>query len=281
MLRYWFKISFFCLLFSIVIGCEGQSTGNIKGHLIIIGGGNPRPDTIMQKFIDLAGGRDARIAIIPMASEVYLESGEELEKEFLERGVKKVRVFYILDSLGANADSTIDSLNTYTGFYFGGGDQSRLTTIFRRSRSLALFHQKYADGAVVGGTSAGAAIMSKIMITGEGSWNVLERDSVDAIEGFGFLTTAIIDQHFVERSRFNRLLALVIQHRQMGIGIDEQTAIWVKPNGEAKVMGNRVVLVLNPRQAIYPDSVQSNLLIARNIQLNVYHAGDIFQINSP
>jgi cyanophycinase len=272
-------LSFFFTI--VVIGCEGNSTGNIKGNLIIIGGGSPRPAAAMQKFIELAGGRDAQIAIIPMASEYYLESGQDYEKEFRESGVKKAKAFYILDSLSANADSTVDSLKLYTGFYFGGGDQNRLTNIFRNSKSLTVFRQRYAEGAVMGGTSAGAAIMSKIMITGEGNWNVLERDSVEAIEGFGFLTTAIIDQHFVQRSRFNRLLSLVIQYQQMGIGIDEKTAIWVKPNGEAEVIGDSVVLVLNPRQASYPDSVPSNLLIAKNLQLNIYHSGETFRINTP
>lgn len=280
MLRHWFGIIVLFLLTLIVIGCEGNSTGNIKGHLIIIGGGSPRSAAAMHKFIELAGGRDARIAIIPMASEVYLESGQDYEKEFRESGVKKAKAFYILDSLNANANSTVDSLKLYTGFYFGGGDQSRLTTIFRNSRSLAVFQQKYADGAVMGGTSAGAAIMSKIMITGEGNWNVLEKDSVEAIEGFSFLTTAIIDQHFIQRSRFNRLLSLVIQYQQMGIGIDERTAIWVKPNGEAEVMGDNVVVVLNPWQASYPDPVQSDLLTVRNIQLSIYRSGEIFRINS-
>ena len=133
----------------------------------------------------------------------------------------------------------------------------------------------------MGGTSAKAAIMSQIMITGDGNWSVLERDSVEISDGFGFLPTAIIEKHFIQRSRFNRLLSLVIQYQQMGIGIDERTAIWVKPNGEAEVMGDNVVVVLNPCQASYPDSVQSDLLTVRNIQLSIYHSGEIFRINAP
>ena len=279
--KFWIKIGLTFILTAIFLGCEGNTNNTVKGHLIIIGGGSPRPAAAMQKFVELAGGRQAKIAIIPMASEFYLENGQDYEKEFRESGVKKAKAFYLLDSLSANADSTVDSLKSYTGFYFGGGDQSRLTTIFRNSRSLALFKQRYAEGAVMGGTSAGAAIMSKIMITGEGNWNVLEKDSVETIEGFGFLPTAIIDQHFVQRNRFNRLLSLVIQYRQLGVGIDEKTAIWVKPDGEAEVMGNSLVLVLNPRQAAYPDSIHSNLLTAKNIQLNVYQAGETFQIPIP
>jgi cyanophycinase len=279
--RICFRIILSFLFATMVIGCEGNLTSNIKGHLIIIGGGSPRPATAMQKFIELAGGHDAKIAIIPMASEYYQENGQDYEKEFRESGVRKAKAFYILDSLSANADSTADSLKLYTGFYFGGGDQNRLTTIFGNSKSLTAFQQRYAEGAVMGGTSAGAAIMSKIMITGDGNWNVLEKDSVKAIEGFGFLTNAIIDQHFVQRSRFNRLLSLVIQYQQIGIGIDEKTAIWVKPNGEAEVMGDGVVLVLDPRRASYPESIQSNLLIAKNLQLSIYHSGETFQINTP
>ncbi len=261
-----------------VFGCYENSGEKIKGHLIAIGGGSPRPALAMQKFVELAGGESAHIAIIPMASEVYRESGERYEKEFLAMGVKKARAFYIQDRLSANSDSTVDSLRSYSGFFFGGGDQNRLTAIFRHTRALELFQQKYRDGAVMGGTSAGAAILSKIMITGEGNWNVLIEDSTHFDEGFGFISAAIIDQHFTQRERFNRLLSLVIQQRLMGIGVDERTAVWIKPSGEAEVMGECGVVVLDPQAAVYSDV--TNWLSAKNIRLSIYIAGERFQIRS-
>lgn len=269
---------FWLILLIVLSGCNNSSSGKVKGHLIIIGGGSPRPVIAMQKFVELAGGTQARIAIIPMASERYRENGQNYQKEFQALGAKKARAFYILDNQSANSDSTIDSLKSYTGFFFGGGDQNRLLTIFKHTRALQLLQQKYKEGAVMSGTSAGAAIMSKIMITGEGNWSVLKKDSTDFDEGFGFISGAIIDQHFTQRERFNRLLSLVIQHRLMGIGIDERTAIWVKPTGEAEVTGECGVVVLNPQVAVYSPS--ENWLSAKNIHLSIYTSGESFKINS-
>lgn len=259
-------------------GCNDSSTEKIRGHLIIIGGGSPRPALAMQKFVELAGGPQARIAIIPMASEIYRENGQNYQTEFQELGVKKARAFYIQNSQSANSDSTLDSLKSCTGFFFGGGDQNRLVTIFKHTRALQLLQQRYREGAIMGGTSAGAAIMSQIMITGEGNWNVLKKDSTYFDEGFGFISKAIIDQHFTQRERFNRLLTLVIQHRLVGIGIDERTAIWVKPTGEAEVIGECGVVVLDPHAAVYSHS--EKWLSAKNIRLSIYTAGESFKINS-
>jgi len=272
-------IFIFWLMVPIILsGCRHSSSDKVEGHLMIIGGGSPRPVIAMQKFVELAGGPQARIGIIPMASEMYRENGQNYQKEFQALGAKKARAFYIIDNQSANSDSTIDSLNSYTGFFFGGGDQNRLVTIFKHSRALQLLQQKYKEGAVLGGTSAGAAIMSKIMITGEGNWSVLKKDSTDFDEGFGFISEVIIDQHFTQRERFNRLLSLVIQHRLMGIGIDERTAIWVKPTGEAEVIGECGVVVLDPHAAAYSHS--ENWLSAKNIRLSIYTAGESFSIRS-
>ncbi len=269
---------FWLMLLIVLMGCNHSSSEKVKGHLIIIGGGSPRPAIAMQKFVELAGGPQARIAIIPMASEMYRENGLNYEKEFLALSAKKARAFYILDNQNANSDSTIDSLKSYTGFFFGGGDQNRLVTIFKHTRALQILQQKYKEGAVMGGTSAGAAVMSRVMITGEGNWSVLKKDSTDFDEGFGFISGAIIDQHFTQRERFNRLLSLVIQHRLMGIGIDERTAIWVKPTGKAEVMGECGVVVLDPDEAVYSHS--ENWLSAKNIRVSIYTFGESFKVNS-
>jgi len=269
-------VLFIMLLFAFW-GCSRQTDDSVKGNLIIIGGGK-RPAVVMEKFLELAGGQQARIAVIPMASEYYLESGQDYEKELHGMGVAEVKAFYILDSTQANSDSVVQALSRYTGFYFGGGDQNRLTKIFLNTRSMELFHRKYREGAVLGGTSAGAAIMSKIMITGDGNWSVIRKDSVIARPGFGFVDRAIIDQHFVKRSRFNRLLALVIQNKVKGVGIDESTALWVKPGGQVEVMGESCVLLLDPSKAAFPEQPYHDLLTAKGLQLSVLHAGDYFKL---
>lgn len=256
--------------------CE-NSDPIINGHLIIIGGGSPRPPAAMKKFVELAGRAKARIAIIPMASEFYLESGKSYQKEFESLGVAEAKPFYIKDKQAADSDSIVNILNSYSGYFFGGGDQNRLTAIFLHSKSLDLFKRKYQEGAVLGGTSAGAAIMSKNMLTGEGNWTVLQKDSIIYSEGFGFIHEAIIDQHFIECKRFSRLLAATIELRQNGIGIDRETAIWVKPQREVQVFGKGVVIVIQTDQAKFSPGDQEGNLSAQNLVLDIYKGGDSFQ----
>jgi len=265
------------LIISGFIGCLRSGSDEIKGHLIIIGGGKPPPSAI-QNFVELAGGLKAEIAVIPMASSDPKKSGKSLEEEFLELGVGKAESFHIQNCLQANADTVLERLSKASGIYFGGGDQSRLTDIFCDTRCMELFHRMYKNGAVIGGNSAGAAIMSDVMITGEGNWKVLKADSVVTTRGFGFITRAVIDQHFVARNRFNRLLAVSIQKKKMGIGIDENTAIWVKPGRQVEVLGEGTVLIIDPAKADFPVEPHCHLLGVKGLRLSVLHAGDRFTL---
>jgi len=260
----------------ILIGNCHNSQNTRYGHLLIVGGGFERTPDIMKKFVDLAGGTKARIAIITMASEDYLSAGEYYMMEFKALGAQQAKPFYIRDRSAANSDSVVASLEDFTSFFFGGGDQNRLTKIFLYSEALKVMHRKYHSGSVLGGTSAGAAIMSKIMLNGEGNWTILKKDSVNYAEGFGFITGAIIDQHFVERQRFTRLLAACIEQQLTGIGIDRETAIWVKPNREIEVFGKGVVTVIRTEQADFPPVTPEGVLSARNLSLDIYRAGDRF-----
>ncbi|MEJ2635471.1 MAG: cyanophycinase [Calditrichia bacterium] len=265
------------LIFAMGFGCSSDAGRDIKGNLIIIGGGK-RPTAVMEKFMELAGGKDARIAIIPMASEYYQESGPEYEKEFLALGASETKAFYIHDSLEANSDSLVQALSRYSGIYFGGGDQNRLTRIFLHTRCMDLFHRKYKEGAVLAGTSAGAAIMSQIMITGDGNWTVPDKDSVMTSQGFGFVKSAVIDQHFLKRQRLNRLLTVVVDNQIRGIGIDESTALWVKPGGNVEVLGNSVVIVIDPSRAKYPPKPGSRLIGAQDLRMDILRPGDRFRL---
>ena len=257
------------------LNCQTPPSADLHGHLIIIGGGK-RPVEIMEKFVDLCGGDQANIAIIPNASGYPLEVGAEYEAEFLALGVKSARAFQISSDTLANSDSILNQLKKFSGIFFCGGDQNRLTKIFNGTKCLNYFHAFYKKGGVLGGTSAGAAIMSDLMITGNGNWNVLKRDSVEIVAGFGFVQGMIIDQHFFRRSRINRLLAACLQRRTMGVGIDEATAIWVKPNNEIEALGESVVLQLDCREAKSAPGATDALLTGQDIKLHIYRSGDVF-----
>ncbi|HEY7482177.1 MAG TPA: cyanophycinase [Gemmatimonadales bacterium] len=231
-----------------------------KGSLVIVGGGS-RTDEMMRRFVELAGGHGrARVAVVPMASEEAAASGRELAAELDSLGANTL--VFLVDSSQAESEAAVRRLDSVTGIWFGGGDQARLTRALGGTASLRAMHQRYRDGAVVGGTSAGAAIMSDSMITGNQSppgdttgyygdeFPAIARHRIQVTPGLGFLPEAIVDQHFIRRERHNRLLSAVLERPTLiGVGIDESTALEVGPDGRWKVMGESEVMVYDARQA--------------------------------
>lgn len=233
---------------------DAQST---RGSLVIIGGGR-RSDAILNTFIDLAQGwTGGKIIVFPNASSVPDTSGMEQAEEFRERGAVNVE-WMLVDRAAALRPETAERLNNATGIFFTGGDQARLTRDLLHTPVLDRIRQLYTNGAVVGGTSAGAAVMSEIMLTGDEAINrdsnesfvFMKKGNVVTVEGFGFLTDVIVDQHFVRRKRHNRLLSVVMEHPdKVAAGIDESTALIVHPDGTMEVAGERSVVVYDARQS--------------------------------
>ncbi|MCL4866761.1 MAG: cyanophycinase, partial [Gemmatimonadales bacterium] len=168
---------------------------------------------------------------------------------------------------------------------FNGGVQSRLTAALGGSRFQQGMHAGAQTGAVIGGTSAGAAVMSAVMITGDerrqggsrpvtdDNWLTIEADNVVTTRGFGFLTNAVVDQHFLRRKRYGRLLSLALDHPTLlGVGIDEGTALEVGPDGKWTVRGMSTVLIVDPRRA---DANAAGGTV-RGAALHVLRAGDEF-----
>jgi cyanophycinase len=258
-----------------------------KGHLLIIGGGVRGPE-IMGKFVELAGGARARVAVFPMASSTSAETGRELATEMRGLGIADVRV---LDLTRAQADTpeAVAQLDGVTGVYFAGGDQSRLTAALLGSRVEARLHAIHSEGGVLSGTSAGAAVMSRVMITGEERRPLSKDDAFQTVEagdivtstGFGFLEGAIVDQHFVRRRRHNRLLALVLENpRLVGIGIDEGTAVWVKPDRTFEVLGAGPVVVYDATAADVRRDADGPGLRASGLTLHVLRRGARYDLGT-
>jgi cyanophycinase len=228
-----------------------------RGSLIIVGGGNT-PYTIQKRFVDLAGGAGrAKIAIFPMATTEYDEEAEEVFAEFRVLGADSV--ILNLDREQAQDKSIEAKLAGFTGYWFLGGDQNLLARSLLDTLALRVIERRYEQGAVVGGTSAGAAVMTATMLTGERRTsagrinedpNALAPKSTEVALGFGFLPGAIVDQHFSRRSRDNRLVSAVLDHPNLlGVGIDEETALVVLPDGRWEVMGNGHVKIYDARRA--------------------------------
>jgi cyanophycinase len=260
------------------------ATGQATGSLFIVGGGEQTPGMV-QRFVELAGGPGkAKIVVIPMASSEPEETGKEKADQL--RGLGADASVLVLTRAEAMAELTAVRLAQATGIWFTGGDQVRLTAILLGSPTLQAIANRYRAGAVIGGTSAGAAIMSDSMITGNqyrsppdtngyygDTFSRIARRTIEVVPGFGFLPGSIVDQHFIVRERHNRLLSVVLERPGMiGVGIDESTALEVHPDGSWSVVGAGSVVVYDARRARVTGP-QSVLLGATGISTHVLPSG--------
>ena len=250
---------------------------------MIIGGGS-RPTELVHRMIEEAGLlRDGYAVILPMSSaepdSAIIWSGEQ----FLEQGVTALAGFNILPGVPATQNQ-LDSIAGAALIYISGGNQNRFMDIVRNTAVVDAILEAYQRGGMIAGTSAGAAVMSGKMITGDerrypeyqSTFRTIEADNIVMGEGLGLLTTAIIDQHFVYRSRHNRLLSAVIEYPDLtGIGIDESTAILVKGDSAEVIGASQVLVFKNPDHSA---SVQNHKLGAHNLSLDIYLPGETFPI---
>jgi cyanophycinase len=194
----------------------------LQGTLVIVGGGK-MPDSVMAAFIKSAGGDKAKLVVIPTASEsADKEPAKATIDRWQKRGVATVAVLHTRSRDQANDADFVKPLKDATAIWIGGGDQKRLTDAYKNTLVETEMHEVLKRGGTIGGTSAGAAVMSKLMITGG-------KTSAELAEGFGFLPNGVVDQHFLKRDRVDRLLGTLHRHPGwFGLGIDEGTAAIVQ-----------------------------------------------------
>jgi cyanophycinase len=215
------------------------------GRLLIIGGNERRGTAILARFVELAGGPAARIVVIATASRAPDLLETEYVAEFAGLGAGSVEALRLATRDAANDPATVAALAAATGVFFTGGDQRRLTTILGGTRADTLLQSLVGAGTVVlAGTSAGAAIMSGTMIVG-GEGPGVTTASVQTGPGLEFLPGVLIDMHFAERGRLNRLLsAVALYPHELGLGIDEDTAI-LADGDRFEVLGSGSVTVID------------------------------------
>jgi cyanophycinase len=220
-----------------VFGLSNTAMEN-GGSLVICGGGE-MPDAVNERFIQLAGGKAARLVIIATGKRCRDEA--ELRDEFsdfFEMNLPEIHLFNPLTREDVENEEFCAPLRRATGVWIGGGAQGRLADMFRGSLAEKLVHQVLEQGGVVGGTSAGASVMSTVMIRhGSSTEAVFDR-------GLGLANRTVIDQHFRQRNRQPRLIAAVEKHPHLvGLGIDEETAAVIKGN-QMQVLGAASVFVV-------------------------------------
>lgn len=217
------------------------------GQLIIIGGSEDKEgdSTILREFVRRAGGREARIVVMTVATGLPGELGSEYRRVFERMGADLVDIVDTTRREDASDSRNLEIIGDATGVFFTGGDQSRITDILKETEIDDLLHKKFTKGLVIGGTSAGAAMMPDMMIV-EGESETNPRiDSVKLEPGMGFLPQVAIDQHFAQRGRLGRFVsALMQQPATLGFGIDEDTAIAVNGD-ELEVIGSGAVTIVD------------------------------------
>ena len=255
-----------------------------KGHLVLIGGGE-KPPEVMRKFVELAGGKDAPIVMIPTASS-DTEAASYYEKLFREEyGCTNAVSLDIRKKVDAQrADWAVLARNA-RGVFFGGGDQIRITNALLGTPVGDAIAAAFASGAVVGGTSAGTACQSEVMITGEGDFSQVRTRSVETWKGLGFLPpNVVVDQHFIRRQRENRLLSVVLENPDLlGVGVDEETAIWVRPDGTFQVLGRSGVMVFDAKGAPVsrqPRDTGQDLLGVHALKLHLLLPGETYNLRT-
>lgn len=255
-----------------------------KGKLFIIGGGE-RTLPMVERMVKESGlDKGGYAVVLPMSSEEPDTAVFYTKIQFTTLGIKNLHGVFCTKEQ-ANDPVKADSIRHAKLIYISGGDQSRFMNVVAGSAIEKAIHEAYQNGSMVAGTSAGAAVMSKIMITGNAlrdtsyasTFKSIEAENIETRPGLGMLTKAIVDQHFVKRSRHNRLISAIIEYPDLqGIGIDESTAILVKGK-DAEVVGVSQVLVYsNP--ACSKKVSASHKLGAKGLTLNIYLPGEHFMV---
>ncbi len=222
--------------------------------LFIIGGAEDKlgRSVVLRRFVRLAGGRQSRIVIIPTASSFVDEVAESYRAVFTRlRAGADIEVVHAPSRAAAHDPSHVERLESATGVFISGGSQLKLGQFLVGTPVGDAIHAAYQRGAVIAGTSAGASIMSRFMISlGDEGLTPRQRSS-QITAGLGLLEGVIVDQHFDQRGRYGRLLSLVANSPNLlGMGIDENTAVEIRGGRTMTVVGSGGVFVIDARNAI-------------------------------
>jgi cyanophycinase len=205
---------------------------------------------ILSRFVQLAGGDRARVVVLASASSLGEEITGLYEQVFTELGAAEVRSLRPRTREEAEAAGPAGAVAGATGVFMTGGNQLRLSMVVAGTRLGAALLDAHRRGAVVGGTSAGASALSSHMVAFGGPGEIPKQRLAHMAAGLGLLPGAVIDQHFTQRGRIGRLLLLVAESpSQLGIGIDEDTAAVIAPDGVLEVLGKGTVTVVDGTRA--------------------------------
>ena len=261
------------------------ANGAERGFIIPIGGGEDRIKEmqIHRRFVELSGGADASIVVIPTASMLH-ETGQDYHRIFSELGAGKVDFLQINRRSDCDNDDFAALLDNATGIFMTGGNQLRLSAILGGTRVAQKIRRRNAEGIPVAGTSAGASIMSEHMVAGGAGNEPPAEGRVSLAPGIGLTNSVIIDQHFTQRNRLGRLLtASSYNPFLIGLGIDEDTAAFIGPDDVLEVVGSGTVTVVDASQMTHSsiwDAKPGEALSLLGLRLDVLGEGCRYDLNA-
>lgn len=285
----------------IAISPQGQQSSNnafttLKRHnvfpdtntaIILIGGEeeNLHKREILNVFFNRSGGTQSHIGIIPCASRNPVSVAARYHNIFVEMGAKNVEVFDIRDRSQGEDPSWRNRVEICSGIFMTGGDQVRLCGLLADTPLIDAIRQRAQLGEVtLGGTGAGAAVMGHIMVAGGGSGESPNRSLVDMAIGLGFIPDLIVDTHFHDRNRINRLLsAVAMQPDRLGIGIDQNTCLILEKDMSFHVFGSGTVTVMDVNDLSYtnePEIMASDPISIHNIRFHLLSHGSGFDLRT-
>lgn len=243
-----------------------------KGILVAVGGAEDKEDdmVILGRVIDEVKGTAKRVEILAGASRKPRDTASPYLKAFDEMGIEHVDWIALDSRREADDARTVARLKAADVIYFTGGDQARLVDALHGTKALTTIRARYMGGAVIAGSSAGAAAMSSTMLVGGQAEEALNKGSVRTAPGLGFLPDAVIDTHFLQRARFARLLEVVTQDPSLtGIGISEDTAVVIRGGRELEIVGADNVIVFDGSEVQHTNVLEAEkgdaLVVARAV----------------
>jgi cyanophycinase len=260
---------------------EGES----RGWIVPIGGAENKENDrrILERFVKVSGGTAADIVVIPTASRMH-ETGPRYENLFRELGAARVTVMDFDTRRDCQEPNRLQRLEEASGIFFTGGNQLRVTTLLGGTPVAKLIRRRNASGVTVGGTSAGASILSEHMIAFGDEGSSVTSGSVRLAPGLGLTNRFVIDQHFRQRDRLGRLItALAYNPFAVGIGLDEDTAVFISPDETLEVEGSGGVTVVDASEVTFSsmDSVAEGQPVCMlGLKVHILVAGASFNLHT-
>jgi len=267
------------------LGTHHTSPGSRRGFIIPIGGAEEkvRDRKILRRFVELCGGGQAEIAIIPTASQLA-ETGGRYVDIFRDLGVRKATSLNYEQRVDCKRTDWLEILSAADGVFLTGGNQLRLSTTLGGTIVGKTLRRRNREGQHIAGTSAGAAIMSEHMIAFGSEGSTPRADMVTLAPGLGLTRRLIIDQHFRQRDRLGRLVAaLAYSPAAIGLGLDEDTAAFLGPDDVLEVHGTGALTIVDPQDVEFTsmDSAHSHDPVSViGLRMHVLTEGARFDLES-